>query len=149
MSISSEHPHDMRVTANRLLGAMIFLVVLGIILTLWIGMGRPDFNIPIPGVSFLEVVSWRIHEVDVRAIPLAISMAVFLATQVINHLVHRTRYGVTGGELAFAILGTWVGSTFALAAQGSEYTQQALTWYGSGLTTAVFVLLAILTRNLR
>lgn len=147
--ISSEHPHDTRVTATRLLGVMIFLGVLGIALTLWIGIGQPDLKTNIPGVSFWEKLGWRIHEIDVRAIPIAISIAVFLSAQVINHLMSWSKNGVTGGELAFIVLGTWVGSTFALAAQNSSYSAQSLTWFGSSLTTLIFALLAALSRNIR
>jgi hypothetical protein len=150
MSISSQHPQDIRTFELQFLVVILALGMAAIFLTLWIGVGQA---IPtIPGASVWETFLWRLPKINVLAIPITVSLVVFFLAQVINswHFQQWTRTrGVTAGEIIFALLGVWFGSTLALAPESTEYTRQAMTWYGSSLGTILFILLAVLTRNLR
>jgi hypothetical protein len=152
MSIPFEHPQVTRQNELYLTGLIVFLGTAMILIVLWVGAGMANFAPMIPGTSVWEVFMWRLPGIDIKAIPIVVTLVTWTGAQIFNswHFQHWTQMnGVTSGETAFAIIGTWVGSTFAATLPEGEYTRQVMVWYGSSIMTGLFILISALFRPWR
>lgn len=153
MTISFTHPHAARMTELKLLGAFVFLGLCLIGIIMFLGTGG-QVRSGIPGVSAWEVFLWNLPKIAPIAIPLAVTVVVWLGSLITNSYLFERRFNVTGctsGETAFMVIGTWFGFGVAMVAypKWGMYSVQEVTCFCVGLMTAGFAGVAILSRGVR